>query len=85
MALISLLRVVGRRDTGAAQGVAGALSDQPRQYTSWNRFETARDLGKLKKRLTHTLERLAATAATAPGGVPANIREADEEDKEQAR
>ncbi|KAJ8675661.1 hypothetical protein QAD02_011447 [Eretmocerus hayati] len=41
-----------------------ALKQSDRANANWARFESERDLGKLKKRLSHALERLASSNAT---------------------
>lgn len=49
MALIGVIRSVAR-------------AADARQLTAWNRFESARDLAKLKKRLAHAVEKLTSGA-----------------------
>lgn len=65
MSLIVLTRTI-------SQGSEASSRHQP---SSWNRFESTRDLAKLKKRLAHALEKLQSS-----GGAAATIKESLAED-----
>ncbi|OXU18994.1 hypothetical protein TSAR_009649 [Trichomalopsis sarcophagae] len=65
MALIGLTRALSNKPQQQQRDIGGADATATRQHTSWNRFESVRDLAKLKKRLAHALEKLSASGSGA--------------------
>lgn len=79
MALIGLTRSLSNKHQQQQQrDIGGAEATATRLHTSWNRFESARDLAKLKKRLAHAFEKLSAS------GSGASIKESPAEEQAAA-